>query len=477
MTEVGLWHVRQGEQPVRLTQRALPSEKDLESWIESDPSLIAPGLHAVRRQVPLGRKFMDLLAVESPGVWVVCELKKVALEREVFAQALDYVARIDELSRDELAELAGVNHAGQSQQTRDLIMQALEREDNGEGREVRIVLAGVGVTNELSRMVTYLSSKFEVPIRVCTLSAVTSPSGDGLILIRDVSDDTESAATGENNSSTFEERFASVRNHFAAHNMTPLLQASESVFAANPNLYLRPWKKALMVAPSANHSRCLVYLTPRKNGVYVTTVAEAIEEFFLGADMNEIEVLPVNEIITSIPNMITWAQTISDAIGVDEHSSVFSERPAWNGKDWYVVFGDDETRSWDDAMKYGFVSAGGGDWYSRTLRNVPLGAHIFAYIPQSGYVGAGEVTGPPQLFEDSFLASEKDLKATYVHSNGETEYILPVRWSKAVPTTEGLKGLGLFANQNSACKLRDSKTLAKCYEFFDIDESLHQSGD
>ncbi len=120
-------------------------------------------------------------------------------------------------------------------------------------------------------------------------------------------------------------------------------------------------------------------------------------------------------------------------------------------------------------MKFGFVSAGGGDWYSRTLRNVPVGAHIFAYIPQLGYVGAGEVTGPAQLFEDSFLARAGDLKATYVHSNGETEYILPVRWPKVVPITEGLKGWGLFANQNSSCKLRDTKTLAQCYEFFGLD--------
>ena len=81
MSEVGLWHVRPGDQPVRLSQRTLPSEKDLESWIESDPSLIAPGLNSVRRQVPLGKKFVDLLVVESAGVWVVCELKKVALER------------------------------------------------------------------------------------------------------------------------------------------------------------------------------------------------------------------------------------------------------------------------------------------------------------------------------------------------------------------------------------------------------------
>jgi len=468
VTEVGLWHARQGQAPVRLMQRALPSEKDLESWIESDPSLIAPGLHAVRRQVPLGTKVMDLLAVESPGVWVVCELKKVALEREVFAQALDYVARIDQLSRDELAALASANRAGQSQQTRDLIAQALEREDNGEGREVRIVLAGVGVSTDLSRMVTYLSSKFEVPIRVCTLSAVASPDGDGVILIRDVSDDTDNTVASASSASTFQERFTSVRNHFAAHNMTPLLQASESIFSANPNLYLRPWKKALMVAPSANHSRCLAYITPRKGGVYVNPVVEAMEEFFPSADMSELESLPVNEIIAGVAGMTVWAHTVSDAIGHDPGASDIPERSPWNGRDWYVSFGAEDIRSWVDAMKYGFVSAGGGDWYSRTLCNVPTGAHIFAYIPQAGYVGAGVVTGPAVPFVDSFLSGVSDLESTYVHPNGEIEFVLPVKWFKVVPISNAFTGVGLFANQNSACKLRDTKTLARCYEFFDL---------
>jgi hypothetical protein len=34
----------------------------------------------------------------------------------------------------------------------------------------------------------------------------------------------------------------------------------------------------------------------------------------------------------------------------------------WNGQDFYVSFGEGETRSWDDAIKYGFVSGGGGPW-------------------------------------------------------------------------------------------------------------------
>lgn len=46
----------------------------------------------------------------------------------------------------------------------------------------------------------------------------------------------------------------------------------------------------------------------------------------------------------------------------------------WNGIDWYVSFGEtSDGRSWNDAAEYGFVSAGGGEWFSRTLRNLPGG--------------------------------------------------------------------------------------------------------
>jgi hypothetical protein len=468
MAEVGLWHVRPGSVPARLTARSLPSEKDLEAWIEGDPSLIAPGLHSVRRQVPLGKKFMDLLSVEAPGVWTVCELKKVALEREVLAQAIDYVARIEELTRDELAALAMANSDEQTPQARDLIQQALDREDNGEGREVRIVLAGVGVTTELTRMVTYLSTKFEVPIRVCTLSAVNAPNDDGLILIRDITEDTETEVTLTKSGSTYEERMSSVRAHFESHGLLPVFKAAASILDANPNLYLRPWKKALMVAPAANHSRCAVYLTPRKSGVFVMPVPETMETFFPGVDMAEIETLPTEESITSVERMTEWATIISEAIGTDESAGGVASKAQWNGTDWYVAFGHDDTRDWDDAREHGFVSAGGGNWYSRTLRNLPVGARVFVYIPKVGYVAAGITTGIAMPFTESAFIKTPSLRGTYTNSNGEPEFIVPVDWITAKPLDEALVGSGLFANQNSACKLRDSQTLERCYEFFDV---------
>jgi len=470
VSEVGLWHVRPGGVPVRLTRQALPSEKDLESWIEGDPSLIAPGLHSVDRQVKLGPKILDLLAIEAPGVWVVCELKKVALEREVLAQAIDYVARIDELTRDELAAKAMSNVANQTPEVRELVQQALAREDNGEAREVRIVLAGVGVTQDLTRMVTYLSAKYEVPIRICTLSAVNSPVGDGLILIRDISEDTETELSASAQGSTYEDRMASVRKHFEKHGLLPMLDSTIAILDANPNFYMRPWKKALMVAPAANHARCLIYLTPRKSGVFVSPVIEAVEMFFPNADIAAIEALPADEIFTDVEDITKWASAFSAAIGFEEIPTGSTNSPNWNGTDWYVAFGEDETRSWEDAREYGFVSAGGGDWYSKTLRKVPEGARVFAYVPKSGYVGVGHVTGPAQAFAESSISGEARLRRNYQNANGEPEYVLPIAWVKTVPLQDALTGVGLFANQNSACKLRDPYTLKQCFDFFDVDE-------
>ena len=76
-------------------------------------------------------------------------------------------------------------------------------------------------------------------------------------------------------------------------------------------------------------------------------------------------------------------------------TDVAAERPVWNGKDWYVSFGEaNGSRSWDDACRYGFVSAGGRKWYSDSLQKVPVGDRVFAYIPKVGYVGIGTVTAP-----------------------------------------------------------------------------------
>lgn len=145
----------------------------------------------------------------------------------------------------------------------------------------------------------------------------------------------------------------------------------------------------------------------------------------------------------------------------------------WNGHDWYVSFGEgDDGRLWEDARTYGFVSAGGGAWYSRSLRNLPIGGRVFVCIPQKGYVGVGTVTGEAARFDQAEVTvngqrrklSDLPLGGRYQYSPvGDTdelaEYVVPVDWTATVPAEGVIWRTGMFANQNSACKLSKQFTI------------------
>ncbi|MEU6484387.1 hypothetical protein [Streptomyces sp. NPDC046887] len=153
----------------------------------------------------------------------------------------------------------------------------------------------------------------------------------------------------------------------------------------------------------------------------------------------------------------------------------------WNGTDWYVSFGDDPgSRCWEDARRFGFVSAGGGEWFSRTLRSLPLGARVLTHIPKAGYVGIGTVSGEPQPFEDAVLTVDGEprrmldlpLEGVYRQPTEASapedrrEWVVPVTWERSAPREAALWRPGFFANQNSACKLRARFTIEEVSRHF-----------
>lgn len=155
----------------------------------------------------------------------------------------------------------------------------------------------------------------------------------------------------------------------------------------------------------------------------------------------------------------------------------------WNGSDWYVSFGDEPTgRQWVDGMKYGFVSGGGGKKYSQTLKNLPLGARIFSYIPKIGYVGVGTVTGEAQRFDETTVIvdgiqtklTDLALAGNYRHDGDEdddnAEWAVPVEWTRAVPRDQGVRKTGLYANQNTATKMRSQFTIEHLTAAFGLDD-------
>lgn len=111
-------------------------------------------------------------------------------------------------------------------------------------------------------------------------------------------------------------------------------------------------------------------------------------------------------------------------------------------------------RSWSEAVKYGFISAGGSSWYTRTLGILEPGGRVWVNRPGQGYLGVGIIeSGPipaseflvetdkgPTRFlglsrhRDSLLASTKDKET-------EEQYVR-VRWLKTVPRKAPCGSLG-----------------------------------
>jgi hypothetical protein len=139
-------------------------------------------------------------------------------------------------------------------------------------------------------------------------------------------------------------------------------------------------------------------------------------------------------------------------------------RAEWN-QEYYVSFGGD--RSWEEARKYGFVSGGGGRFYSRTLEMLSPGDRVWVNRPGTGYVGVGVVQSRATPIDDCVVEENgKEVKLVnlvhlrigkdilYSHDPETAEYIVRVRWIKTVPEAQAVRERGLFGNQNTVARPR-----------------------
>jgi hypothetical protein len=142
---------------------------------------------------------------------------------------------------------------------------------------------------------------------------------------------------------------------------------------------------------------------------------------------------------------------------------VKGEKEPWNGE-FYVSFGDITSRSWEDATKYGFISGGGGSWYSQTLKLLSPGDRVWVKIPKTGYVGVGIVKEAVQAVKEfkvetpegerPFLEVLRYAKRYQEHADDpdKAEYFVKVEWLDTLSATKAINELGLFGNQNTVCQ-------------------------
>ncbi|MBN4083166.1 hypothetical protein JYU08_00615 [bacterium AH-315-B06] len=207
------------------------------------------------------------------------------------------------------------------------------------------------------------------------------------------------------------------------------------------------------------------------------------------AYLNEYDI-PINVItfqfFKSGDQLLLSRAWLIDPIETQVKASSRSERATeeWNSE-FYVSYGvfSDRVRSWDDAIEFGFVSAGGRKWYSRTLGLLSEGDRIWIKAPQHGFVGVGEVLGP--FVKASEFTVEKggiqvpvmeaakrgSYHSEFINDDEKCEHFVPVKWHHTVSLDNAISEVGLFGNRNTVCKPKTPKwrhTVERLKQYFDV---------
>lgn len=135
----------------------------------------------------------------------------------------------------------------------------------------------------------------------------------------------------------------------------------------------------------------------------------------------------------------------------------------WNGE-FYLNFGHGEARSWEDALQYGFVCAGGGTFFSKPLQLLSPGDRIWVKAPGYGFVGVARVMGraqsvttftvttPAGEFPILEVAKGGEYHREFFNDPDRCEYFVPVRWLQTVPLEKAVQEIGLFGLPLIVCK-------------------------
>ena len=203
--------------------------------------------------------------------------------------------------------------------------------------------------------------------------------------------------------------------------------------------------------------------------------------------LSEVHAVDINAIFFRVfkdgdREYLTRAWLVEPSAEVTVRAERRASKKEWNGE-YYGSFGG--KRNWDEAVKYGYFSAGGGSWYSQTLQLLSPGDRIWVNIPGSGYVGVGKVRSESVSVEE-FRATDKhgnlvsivDLPIRIAELPKSTEdperaeYVVGIDWLKTVPRDQAIKEKGFFGNQNSVARPRTDKwdhTLVRLKKRFGID--------
>lgn len=277
--KIGIWDVGDGS-PQRLEESTVGYEKDLEEWIAADPSLLQYGLTIVGRQFHTEGGPIDLLAIDPQGRWVVIEIKRGYLVREVIAQVIDYASSLSVMPEDELREKADL-YLSQHGQSVDALLKERSSEESieRESRDILLMVVGTGKVPGLDRMAEYLSTTYELPISVITFNVFKSDLGND-VLARELYEPEASprgSTAPTRHMHTVDEISTRADEAGVGKEFRTILQAGLEV-----GLNARPYKRSIMYTPPSRRDRMIftVWAEKKDDGVSIYVGLEPFVEFY-----------------------------------------------------------------------------------------------------------------------------------------------------------------------------------------------------
>lgn len=160
-----LWKI-DGEKLIQLSDGHLGMERNLESWIEHDPSMLDQDMLIIGRQVSTGHGEIDLLAIRSDGSLVIIELKRDKSPREAVAQLIDYAswvakrntADIHSIAQDYSEKKGLKSFAERFQDAFDSALSEVLNESH------EMLLVASSLDSRSTRIIEYLSEEHDISI-------------------------------------------------------------------------------------------------------------------------------------------------------------------------------------------------------------------------------------------------------------------------------------------------------------------------
>ena len=153
------------------------------------------------------------------------------------------------------------------------------------------------------------------------------------------------------------------------------------------------------------------------------------------------------------------------------HDTVYKKLSGFdyqNGLYYYNVGERGDNRSWDDYVKYGFISAGQGPRFRNAMQAFEVGDVIAAYLPKHGFVGVGKITKQAKPIRDVKIRRKPLLGPPLVCQNmadnsdddEKSEYVAIVKWFVTVKRDEAKfeSNSGLYTPQKVRASLDNKPT-------------------